>query len=137
VIDDYIAQCAPKVQTIMNTVRAMIREEAPLAVEKFSYRMPAFELNGMLLYYAPFKNHLGVFPPVKGDAALATALAKHRGEKGNLRFSFDEPMPYPLIRRVVRARMKEQLERLAARRKPARASAPLAAPAHARTRGRR
>ena len=119
-IDDYIAACAPKVRTIMNTVRKMIRREAPAAREKISYGMPAFEMNGMLIYYAPFTHHLGVFPPVKGDAALAKALAKHRGEKGNLRFSFDEPMPYPLIRRVVEARLQEHLARHAAKRsKPA------------------
>ena len=115
-VDAYIAACAPKVRTIMNTVRKIIRREAPSAGEKISYRMPAFEMNGMLIYYAPFKNHLGVFPPVTGDAPLSKALAKHRGEKGNLRFSFDEPMPYPLIRRVVQARLKEHLARLAAKR---------------------
>ena len=64
-----------------------------------------------------FVNHLGIFPPVKGDAALSKVLAKHRSEKGSLRFSFDEPMPYPLIRRVVQARLKEHLARRAAKRK--------------------
>lgn len=116
VIDHYIAACEPKVRTVMNTVRALVRKVAPAATEKFSYRMPAFEQEGMLLYYAPFKNHLGIYPPVKGDAALAKALAPYRGEKGNLRFPFDKPMPYPLIRRVVRARLAEHLEQRAARR---------------------
>lgn len=114
-VDAYIAACPPKVRTIMNTVRKIVRSEAPEATETISYRMPAFEMGGMLIYYAPFKNHLGVFPPIKGDAALAKTLAKHRGEKGNLRFSFDEPMPYPLIRRVVKARVKEHLARRAAK----------------------
>jgi len=110
----------------MNTVRKMIRREAPAAGEKISYEMPAFEMDGMLIYYAPFKHHLGVFPPVKGDAALAKALAKHRGEKGNLRFPFDEPMPYPLIRRVVQARLKEHLARQVAKRSGPAAHATLA-----------
>ena len=114
-IDLYIAACPPKVRTIMNTVRRTIRKEAPAAGEKISYGMPAFEMDGMLIYYAPFKNHLGVFPPVKGNATLAKALARHRGEKGNLRFSFDEPMPYPLIRRVVQARLTEHRARRARR----------------------
>lgn len=116
VIDDYIAHCEPAVRTIMNTVRGIVRAEAPAAREKFSYRMPAFEMDGMLLYYAPFKQHLGIFPPVKGDAALDKALKPYRGEKGNLRFPFDRPMPYTLIRRVVRARLKEHQAHLASRR---------------------
>ena len=115
-VDAYIAACPPKVRTIMNTVRKMIRKEAPAAGENISYGMPAFELDGMLIYSAPFKHHLGVFPPIKGDAALVKALEKHRGEKGNLRFSFDEPMPYPLIRRVVQARLTEHRARRAAKR---------------------
>ena len=68
--------------------------------------MPAFFEGGVIIYVAPFKHHVGMFPPVKGDAALEKALAKYKGEKGNLRFPLDEPMPYPLIRRVVRARLK-------------------------------
>lgn len=94
----------------------MVKKEAPHAVEKFSYRMPAFEMEGMLLFYAPFKNHLGIFPPVTGDAALAVDLAPYRGEKGNLRFPFDEPMPYPLIRRVIHARLLEHAARLSKKR---------------------
>ena len=117
VINDHIAACAPNVRTIMKAVRAMIRQEVPTAGEKISYGMPAFELDGILICYEAFKNHLGIFPPVKGDAALSKALAKYRGEKGSLRFSFDEPMPYPLIRRVVQARLKEHLARRAAKRK--------------------
>lgn len=116
VIDEYIAACAPSVQSMLNKVRALIRKEAPQAVEKFSYRMPAFEMDGMLLYYAPFKHHLGIYPPVKGDAALAKDLAPFRGEKGNLRFPFDAPMPYPLIRRVIQARLKEHAAHLSEKR---------------------
>lgn len=115
VIDDYIARCEPAVRPIMNAVRDLVRTEVPSALEKFSYRMPAFEMNGMLIFYAPFKNHLGIFPPVKGDAALDKALAPYRGEKGNLRFPFDRPIPYPLIRRVVRARVKQNQARLKSR----------------------
>src|SRR5688572_26265780 len=76
------------------------------AEERISYLMPAFFQGGAIIYFAPFRHHVGMFPPVKGDAALEKALAKYRGEKGNLRFPLDEPMPYPLIRRVVRARLK-------------------------------
>ena len=105
-IDEYIAQAPPATRPILQRIRAIVREEAPGADERISYRMPAFFHGGAIIYFAPFRHHVGMFPPVKGDAALEKALAKYRGEKGNLRFPLDEPMPYPLIRRVVRARLK-------------------------------
>ena len=104
--DEYVAQAPPATRPILRKIRAIVRKEAPGAEERISYRMPAFFQGGAIIYFAPFKHHIGMFPPVKGDAALEKALAKYRGEKGNLRFPLDEPMPYPLIRRVVRARLK-------------------------------
>ena len=105
-IDEYVAQAPPATRPILQRIRAIVQEEAPGAEERISYRMPAFFHGGAIIYFAPFRHHVGMFPPVKGDAALEKALAKYRGEKGNLRFPLDEPMPYPLIRRVVRARLK-------------------------------
>jgi len=105
-IDEYVAQAPPATRPILQKIRAIVRDEAPGAEERLSYRMPAFFQGGAVIYFAPFRHHLGMFPPVKGDAALEKALAKYRGEKGNLRFPLDDPMPYPLIRRVVRARLK-------------------------------
>jgi uncharacterized protein YdhG (YjbR/CyaY superfamily) len=105
-IDAYVAQAPPATRPILQKIRAIVREEAPGAEERISYRMPAFFQGGAIIYFAPFRHHVGMFPPVEGDAALEKALAKYRGEKGNLRFPLDEPMPYPLMRRVVRARLK-------------------------------
>jgi uncharacterized protein YdhG (YjbR/CyaY superfamily) len=105
-VDEYLAQAPPATRPILQKIRAIVREEAPEAAERISYRMPAFFQGGAIIYFAPFRHHVGIFPPVKGDAALEKALAKYKGEKGNLRFPLDEPMPYPLIRRVVRARLK-------------------------------
>ena len=121
-IEQYIDACTPDVRPILQKIRAIVRAEAPDAVEKISYRMPAFFLNGALIYFGPFKHHIGIYPPVKGDAALNRALAKHRGEKGNLRFNVDEPLPYALIRRVVKCRVREHRAHLAARKqRPSRA----------------
>ncbi len=105
-VDEYVAQAPPATRPILQKIRTIVREEAPDAEERISYRMPAFFHGGALIYFAPFTRHVGMFPPVTGDAALVKALAKYRGEKGNLRFPLDEPMPYLLIRRVVRARLK-------------------------------
>ncbi len=106
-IDDYIAAQEGAVQPILHTIRAIVREEAPAAKETISYRMPAFMLGGTLLYFAAFKKHIGVYPPVSGDAALLRALAPFRGPKGNLSFPLAQAMPYALIRRVVQRRVQE------------------------------
>jgi uncharacterized protein YdhG (YjbR/CyaY superfamily) len=116
-IDDYIAAFPPDVQSILRKIRVTIRKAAPRAQEKISYKMPAFTLDGDLLYFAAFKKHIGFFPPVRGDKKLSEELARYRGEKGNLKFPLDEPIPYGLIARVVKCRVKEQREKLGTKRK--------------------
>ncbi|MDO9073783.1 MAG: DUF1801 domain-containing protein [Rubrivivax sp.] len=106
-IDDYIAMQASAVQPIVQRLQAILHEEAPLAQEGISYRMPAFRQGGVLIYFSAFKHHIGVYPPVRGDAALLAALAPYLGKKGNLAFPLAGAMPYDLIRRVVRQRLKE------------------------------
>lgn len=115
-IDDYIAAFSPEVQSILEKIRSTIRQAVPEAKEKISYKMPAFALDGDLIYFAAFKNHIGIYPPVKGDENLSKDISRYRGEKGNLRFPLDEPIPYALIRRLVRFRVKEHLKRTASKR---------------------
>lgn len=110
-IDEYIAPFPPDVRAILQEIRATVRKAAPAAEERISYRMPAFRLDRDLIYFAAFKNHIGVFPPVRGDEKLDRQLARYRGPKGNLKFPLDEPIPYGLIRRVVQWRIKEQCHR--------------------------
>jgi uncharacterized protein YdhG (YjbR/CyaY superfamily) len=106
-IDAYIAGCTPKAQSILHRIRNTVRDVAPEAEELISYRMPAFRQGSMLLYFAAFKHHIGVFPPVRGDAKLEKAVAPYAGEKGNLRFPLDRPIPYGLIKRIVRLRLRQ------------------------------
>jgi uncharacterized protein YdhG (YjbR/CyaY superfamily) len=114
-IDEYIAAAHPDVQPILKKIRLIISASAPGAQEVISYRMPAFKLHGILVYFAAFKAHIGLFPPVSGDASLQRALAPYAGPKGNLRFPFDQPMPYPLIKRIVLLRVKQDRARAAAK----------------------
>jgi len=114
-IDHYIAAFPDDVQAILEKIRATIRKAAPEAKEKISYQIPAFTMNGDLIYFAAFKQHIGMYPPVRGDEKLQKELARYRGEKGNLKFPLDEPMPYALITRIVKARLKEHRARLAAK----------------------
>jgi uncharacterized protein YdhG (YjbR/CyaY superfamily) len=114
-IDEYIAASAPTVRAILREIRRVVRAAAPGAGELISYRMPAFRQCGILVYFAAFKSHIGLFPPVRGDAKLAKALAPYAGPKGNLKFPLDEPMPYALIRRIVRLRVKQDLAKARAK----------------------
>jgi uncharacterized protein YdhG (YjbR/CyaY superfamily) len=115
-IDEYIAAFSPEVQSILERIRLTIRAAAPGAEEKISYRMPAFTLGGDLIYFAAFKKHIGLYPPVKGDEKLRKEMSPYKGEKGNLRFPLDEPIPYALISRVAKFRVKEHLERVVSKR---------------------
>jgi uncharacterized protein YdhG (YjbR/CyaY superfamily) len=108
-IDEYIAGQPAKVRAILTRIRRTIARAAPAAQEKISYRMPAFTLNGVLVYFAAFKAHIGLYPPVRGDARLEKALAPYAGAKGNLRLPLDQPMPYDLIRRLVKLRVRQNL----------------------------
>jgi len=113
-IDEYITLSAADVQDILAKIRETIRKAAPDAEERISYRMPAFFQDGALVYFAAFKKHIGFYPPVH-DEALAPQLAKYAGPKGNLQFPLTSPIPYTLITKIVKARMKENRARKAAK----------------------
>jgi uncharacterized protein YdhG (YjbR/CyaY superfamily) len=115
-IDEYIASFPREIQSVLENIRLTIKQAAPDAVEKISYQMPTFFLKGNLIHFAAFKNHIGLYPPVKGDPKLRADISPYAGEKGNLRFPLDKPIPYTLIRRIVKFRVKEQLERAESKR---------------------
>jgi uncharacterized protein YdhG (YjbR/CyaY superfamily) len=117
-IDEYIAACSPAVQPTLRKLRATIRRAAPPDVnEAISYRIPAFALHGTLVYFAAFKNHIGLYPPVQGNAKLQARLAPYAGPKGNLKFPLDRPIPYALIARIVKFRVKQNLAKAKLQRK--------------------
>jgi uncharacterized protein YdhG (YjbR/CyaY superfamily) len=116
-IDAYIATFPPKVRAILKEIRATVAAAAPEAEELISYRIPAFSQNGILIYFAGFKTHIGVFPPVSGDPRLEKALAPYAGPKGNLKFPLTQPVPYGLIRRIVSLRLKQNLAKAAAKKR--------------------
>jgi uncharacterized protein YdhG (YjbR/CyaY superfamily) len=117
-VDAYIARFPRPAQTLLRKVRAAIRAAAPGAAEVISYRIPAYKLHGIVVFFAGFKAHIGLFPPVRGNAALEKAVAAYAGPKGNLRFPYDQPLPLKLIARIVRHQVKQDQRRAAA--KPAR-----------------
>jgi uncharacterized protein YdhG (YjbR/CyaY superfamily) len=116
-VDEYIAAFPAEIRRILRRIRATVRKAAPGAQERISYGMPSFTQGRTLMYYAAFTNHIGLYPPVKGDAKLRTEIARYANEKGNLKFPLDEPIPYALIGRIVKARVKENRATADARKK--------------------
>lgn len=110
-IDAYIATFPPKVRAILKIIRATVKKAASKATEKISYRMPAFFQDGVLIYFAAFKNHIGVFPPIREDEQLIKTLSPYAGPKGNLQFPLDKPIPLNLITRIVKLRLKQNAAR--------------------------
>jgi uncharacterized protein YdhG (YjbR/CyaY superfamily) len=105
-IDDYIAAFSPEVRSILEKIRATIKKAAPEAQEKISYQIPTFTLKRHLVYFGAFKKHIGFYPPVR-DEKLRHEASIYAGEKGNLRFPLDKPIPYDLISKIVKARVRE------------------------------
>ncbi len=116
-IDGYISQCSDEVREILETIRSTIRRAAPDATELISYQMPAFKQHGILVYFAAWQKHIGLYPPITGDKAIEKAVARYAGPKGNLQFPLDEPIPYELIERIVKLRVKQNEAKAAAKRK--------------------
>ena len=116
-IDGYISQFPADVQAVLEQVRETISHAAPDAKEVISYQMPAFKQHGILVYFAAWQKHIGLYPPISGDKALEKAVARYAGPKGNLQFPLDEPIPFDLIERIVKLRVKQDLAKAAAKRK--------------------
>ena len=116
-VDSYIAAFPKDHEALLKKVQRSIRAAAPNATEVISYNIPAYRQNGMLVYFAGFKHHIGLYPPVRGNAALEKAAAKYAGPKGNLQFRYDEPLPLSLITRIVRQNVKQDLARAAGKKK--------------------
>jgi len=117
-IDDYIAAFPKDVQAILEKIRLTIRKAAPDAEETISYQIPTFTLKGKyLVYFAAYKKHIGLYPAPRGNAEFKQELSGYDGGKGTVRFPLDKPIPFGLIRRIVKFRVKENLERAKAKGK--------------------
>jgi uncharacterized protein YdhG (YjbR/CyaY superfamily) len=116
-IDEYIDTFPQNIQDILRRLRQTIREAAPDAEETISYQMPTFRANGNLVHFAAYKEHIGFYPEPSGIAEFKKDLSAYGGGKGTVRFPLDEPIPFDLIRRIVKFRVKENLARAQAKGK--------------------
>ncbi len=110
-IDEYIAGYPPDVQRILQKIRLTVRKAAPGAEEAISYQMPAFKLNGNLVYFAGFKEHIGFYPVPTGIAKFKKELSVYKQGRGSVQFPLDKPIPYSLITKIVKFRVAENLAR--------------------------
>ena len=117
-IDDYIAGFPEEVQKILKKVRTTIRQTAPDAEETISYQIPTFKLNDTyLIYFAGFKNHISLYPAPRGAEEFKKELSAYEGGKGTVQFPLDQPIPYDLIKRIVKFKVKENQEKAKVKRK--------------------
>ena len=111
-IDEYIAVCPAHVREKLEELRAAIKKAAPGAEEKISYQMPAFDLNGILVYFAAQTRHIGFYPTSSGVRAFKDELGDYKSSTGAIQFPPDKPLPHELIARIVRFRVRENSERI-------------------------
>jgi uncharacterized protein YdhG (YjbR/CyaY superfamily) len=107
-VDEYIAGFDPEIAKLLEAVRTTVLSAVPQGEERISYRMPAVFQGGVVVYYAAFKRHIGLYPPVD-DPVLREKVACYAGPKGNLQFPYSEPLPLALIAEVAASRLKSNL----------------------------
>lgn len=108
-IDEYISDYPQEMQVLLKKMRQAIKEAAPQAQEKIAYGIPTFTLNGNLVHFGGFKNHIGFYPAPRGIAAFEKELAPYIQGKGTIQFPIDKPIPFELVKKIVTFRVQENL----------------------------
>lgn len=109
-IDEFISTYPPEIQAILQKIRALIRKSAPGAEEAMAYGIPTFKLNGRnLVHFSAFKEHIGFYPTPSGIEAFKKELSAYEGAKGSVKFPLEKPIPYALITKIIKFRVKEKL----------------------------
>lgn len=110
-VDEYISYFPTETRHILNELKRIIGKAAPNAEEKISYNMPAFFQNGVLVYFAAYKNHIGFYPTPSGVKAFQKEITKYKSSKGAIQFPIDEPLPAKLITQIVKFRLQENMDK--------------------------
>ncbi len=105
--DNYIALFPESTQKMLQQLRSIIKKAAPAAEEVISYNMPAYKLNGILVYFAGYENHIGLYPTSLPMQAFKEELTAYKTSKGAIQFSLDKKLPVDLIKRIVRFRIEQ------------------------------
>ncbi len=110
-IDDYMGRFPKELQQLLQKMRLTIRKAAPRAKEAISYGIPAFTLDGYLVWFAAFKSHIGFYPGASAVTAFRKELSAYKGAKGSVQFPFDKPLPLALVSRIVKFRVKQNISK--------------------------
>jgi uncharacterized protein YdhG (YjbR/CyaY superfamily) len=110
-IDDYISSLPKNIQIILIKLRDVINRASPEAEETISYGIPTFKLNGNLVHFAGYKNHIGFYPTPSGIEAFREELSSYELSKGTIKFPIEKPIPLDLVRKIVEFRVKENLKK--------------------------
>ena len=116
-VDEYISTFPESTQMKLQELRACIIKNAPEANELISYKMPGYKLHGMLVYFAGYKNHIGFYPGASPIVAFQKEISKYKNAKGSVQFPLDEKLPLALITKMVKFKVKENMEKLKAKKK--------------------
>jgi uncharacterized protein YdhG (YjbR/CyaY superfamily) len=111
-IDEYIADFPEETQKILTEIRNLIKQITPEAEETISYMMPTFKLNGVLLHFAAYQNHIGLYALPSGNEAFKEELKKYKTGKGSIQFPLNQAIPYDLITNIVKFRVDENLAKI-------------------------
>ena len=118
-VDEYIAVFPAKTKTLLKQMRAAVKAAAPAAEEVISYNMPALKQNGMLVFYAAYKEHIGFYPTASGIANFKKEIANYKSSKGAIQFPINEPLPLDLVKKITQFKVAENTEKASAKKKPA------------------
>ena len=110
-MDEYIASFPKDIQDILKKLRKTIKESAPMAEEMINYGIPTFKLNGNLVHFAAFKNHVGFYPTPSAILVFKKELTPFKQSKGSIQFPINTPIPFQLIKKIVQYRVKENLSK--------------------------
>ena len=116
-VDSYISGYPPTVQKMLKQLRAAVRKAAPKAEESISYMMPAYKLNGPLVYFGAYEKHIGFYPTGSGIAAFQKEIASYKSSKGAIQFPLDQPLPLALVEKIVKFKVKENLKKAEIKKK--------------------
>jgi uncharacterized protein YdhG (YjbR/CyaY superfamily) len=108
-IDEYISNYPKDIQVLLEKMRQTIKKAAPQATEAIAYGLATFKLNGNLVHFGGFQNHIGFYPTPKGIEAFKKELEPYQGGKGTIKFPLDKPIPFDLVTKIVQLRVKENL----------------------------
>jgi uncharacterized protein YdhG (YjbR/CyaY superfamily) len=109
-VQEYLSAQPASVKAMLQELRATIKKAAPDAKEVISYNMPGYKLQGMLVWFAGYKNHIGFYPRPSGLEAFKKELSVYKSSKGAVQFPLDQPLPLALVTKIVKFRIKENAE---------------------------